>query len=224
MLNIGVLMEGKVPQDKRVPLIPGHITRLKQDYSEISVHVQRSDIRCYPDSEYNSEGINLVDEISDCDILFGVKEVPIPELIANKTYLFFSHTTKEQPYNKSLLKEILNKKITLIDYEGLTDNNGKRIVAFGRYAGIVGAYNGLFTYGLKFDLFKIRRANDGSRTSGHKNHQDYTGYAATRTSSFANVSVWAPFAFPTAGPKPWGTGTKRRSSGAVSVVFSYPTG
>lgn len=160
MLKIGVLKEGKVPQDRRVPFVPNHITKLEQNSSEINVKVQRSDIRCYSDREYESVGINLVDEISDCDILFGVKEVPISELIANKTYLFFSHTTKEQTYNRSLLKEILNKKITLIDYEGLTDNNSQRIVAFGRYAGIVGAYNGLFTYGLKFNHFKIRRANE----------------------------------------------------------------
>jgi len=160
MLKIAMIKEGKIPQDKRVPLIPGHITKLEQDYSEISVHVQRSKIRCYTDSEYESAAIRLVDSIADCEILVGVKEVPIPELIANKTYLFFSHTTKEQPYNKSLLKEILKKRITLIDYEGLTDSSGKRIVAFGRYAGIVGAYNGLLTYGNKFDLYRLRHAQE----------------------------------------------------------------
>ena len=91
--------------------------------------------------------------------MLGVKEVPIKNLLPNKTYLFFSHTIKKQPYNRDLIKEILKKKITLIDYETLTDQNGVRIVAFGRYAGIVGAYNGLLTYGLKSNLFRLRRAH-----------------------------------------------------------------
>ena len=107
-----------------------------------------------------TKGFEVSKDTSDCDILLGVKEVPVHELIDGKTYMFFSHTTKEQPYNRKLLREILNKKITLIDYEALTDQHGKRIIAFGRYAGIVGAYNGLLTYGKKNDLFEIRRAHE----------------------------------------------------------------
>ncbi len=159
MVKIGVIREGKIPVDKRVPLIPEHINQLTKDYPDIRVWVQRSELRCYPDEEYAGAGIAVKDSVADCDILLGVKEVPVPELVAGKTYLFFSHTTKEQPYNRGLLRAILQKNITLIDYENLTDQHGHRIVAFGRYAGIVGAYNGLLTYGRKFNLFNLRRAH-----------------------------------------------------------------
>ena len=160
MIKIGVIREGKIPVDKRVPLTPEHIVQFKQDNADFDVCVQESEIRCYSDSSYQDLDIKLKKDISDCDILLGVKEVPIPELIAGKTYLFFSHTTKEQPYNRELLREILKKKITLIDYEGLTDQHGARIVAFGRYAGIVGAYNGLLTYGKKHNIYNLRRARE----------------------------------------------------------------
>jgi alanine dehydrogenase len=160
MVKIGVIREGKVPVDRRVPLTPQHVVQLTQKHPDFRVYVQASEARCYPDSSYQHLGIEVQEDVSDCDILLGVKEVPIPELVPEKTYFFFSHTIKEQPYNRQLLKDILKKKITLIDYEALTDQDGRRIVAFGRYAGIVGAYNGLLTYGLKHDLFKLRRAHE----------------------------------------------------------------
>jgi alanine dehydrogenase len=160
MVKIGVIREGKVPVDKRVPLIPEHVVQLTQKHADFEVCVQTSDFRCYPDSSYQQLGIEVKEYIADCDILLGVKEVPIPELIPDKTYFFFSHTIKEQPYNRDLLRAILQKNITLIDYEALTDQHGRRIVAFGRYAGIVGAYNGLLTYGIKYNLFKLRRAHE----------------------------------------------------------------
>ena len=159
-IKIGVIKEGKIPQDTRVPLIPKDLKRLKEEFSELEVIVEPSDIRCYKDSEYRQMDIELSGKLDDCTILFGVKEVPIPQLIENKTYLFFSHTIKEQPYNRQLLQEILRKKITLIDYEVLTNKQGVRIVAFGRYAGLVGAYNGLLTYGKKYNLYNLRRANE----------------------------------------------------------------
>ena len=160
MIKFGIVKEGKVPQDKRVPLIPEHINQLQNNYPDTEVVVQESPIRCYPDGEYQNAGINVVHNVSDCDIVLGVKEVPLPDLIENKTYVFFSHTIKAQPYNRNLLKEILRKNITLLDYEALTNSKGIRIVAFGRYAGIVGAYNGLLTYGKKLNLYKIRRAHE----------------------------------------------------------------
>ena len=138
MMIIGVIKEGKVPQDKRVPLLPEHINQLISEYPNTKAVVQSSPIRCYPDKEYIDAGIDLSQDVSDCDILLGVKEVPIPELIENKTYLFFSHTIKAQPYNRDLLKEILSKNITLLDYEAFTNSNGVRIVAFGRYAALLG--------------------------------------------------------------------------------------
>ena len=121
-LKIGVIKEGKVPQDTRVPLIPKHLKKLKQTISALEVVVEPSEIRCYTDQEYKAQHIEMSTRLDDCDVLLGVKEVPLDKLIANKTYLFFSHTIKEQPYNRKLLKEILRKNITLIDYEDLTKN------------------------------------------------------------------------------------------------------
>lgn len=158
MIKIGLIREGKVPVDKRVPITPSQAVELQNNY-DVVVVAQSSKIRCYSDDEYKSIGISVVEDVSDCDILLGVKEVPLRELIENKTYFFFSHTTKEQPYNQQLLKTIVDKKIRLIDYEGLTNGKGARVVAFGRYAGIVGAYNGIMTFGKRSQLFEIRPAN-----------------------------------------------------------------
>ena len=159
-LKLGVIKEGKIPQDTRVPLTPEHIRNLKAKFTNLDVFVQPSSIRCFSDEEYKQAGIELVTDISTSEILLGVKEVPIPDLLPDKTYLFFSHTIKKQPYNRDLLRTILKKNITLLDYEILTDKHGARIVAFGRYAGLVGAYNGLLTYGKKYNLFNLRRANE----------------------------------------------------------------
>ncbi|HAS39177.1 MAG TPA: alanine dehydrogenase, partial [Microscillaceae bacterium] len=115
-------------------------------------------IRCVPDEDYQKLGLEVVEDISDCDVIFGVKEVPIPQLIANKAFFFFSHTIKKQAYNQQLLRTILDQNIHLIDYECLTDQKGNRIVAFGRFAGIVGAYNGIMAYGKRYGLFNLRRA------------------------------------------------------------------
>jgi alanine dehydrogenase len=120
--------------------------------------VQESTVRCFSDQEYRDLGLEVRADVSDCDILMGVKEVPIAQLIPNKTYLFFSHTIKKQPANRELLRQILQKNITLIDYEMLTNARGERIVAFGRWAGIVGAYNGLLTYGHKHGLYALKPA------------------------------------------------------------------
>lgn len=158
MIKIGLIQEGKIPVDKRVPLTPNQAVELQKKF-EVKVVAQSSRIRCFSDEDYTTVGIEVVEDISDCDILLGVKEVPLNELVENKTYFFFSHTTKEQPYNQNLLKTIIDKKIRLIDYEGLTDNKGARVVAFGRYAGIVGAYNGVMTYGKRFSLFNLRPAH-----------------------------------------------------------------
>lgn len=158
-IKIGIIKEGKVPIDHRVPFTPGETKELAEKFDNVEVVCQSSDIRCYQDDEYISNGTTVASDMSDCDVLMGVKEVPIPQLVPNKTYFFFSHTTKKQPYNRELLKAILDKKIRLIDYEGLTDANRTRVVAFGRYAGIVGAYNGVLTYGKRYRLFDIKPAH-----------------------------------------------------------------
>jgi len=157
-LKIGILKEGKIPVDKRVPLTPKKCVEALQAFPELELAVQPSDIRCFSDAEYYELNIPLQQNLSDCDILMGVKEVPVEQLIEDKTYFFFSHTIKKQPHNAKLLRAILDKRITLIDYETLTTPQGQRLVAFGRYAGIVGAYNGILTYGKKHDLFSLKPA------------------------------------------------------------------
>ncbi len=159
-LTIGLIKEGKIPPDTRVPLTPAQCSTLMRKYPDIHIKVQHSDIRCFSDQEYRDASVQIVDHVDDADILLGVKEVNINELIPEKTYLFFSHTIKKQAYNKPLLQEILKKKIRLVDYERLTDDHGIRVIAFGRWAGIVGAHNGLMTYGLRHGGFSLPRVKD----------------------------------------------------------------
>jgi saccharopine dehydrogenase (NAD+, L-lysine forming) len=158
-LKIGILREEKSPPDKRVPLPPLICAELMRTYSNLEIFVQPSKIRCYEDYEYTSFGVPLKEDLSDCDILMGVKEVPLDKLIPNKKYLFFSHTIKKQPHNLKLMKGLIEKKIQMIDYETLTDSNHNRIIGFGRYAGIVGAYNAILGYGRKYDLFILKPAH-----------------------------------------------------------------
>ncbi|WP_426060410.1 NAD(P)-dependent oxidoreductase [Hymenobacter sp. B1770] len=158
--TIGLIREGKTPPDKRVPLTPKKCVEAQATFANLTVVVQSSPVRGYSDQEYRDLGLEVREDISGCDVLMGVKEVPPAQLIAGKTYLFFSHTVKKQPANRNLLREVLNKKITLIDYELLTNAQGERIVAFGRYAGIVGAYNALLTYGRKHRLFALKPAHE----------------------------------------------------------------
>ena len=159
-IKIGLIREGKVPPDKRVAFTPQQANEIQQRFPFVKIVCQKSAIRCFAETEYENYGIQLSDSVNDCDILFGIKEVPISDLIANKTYLFFSHTIKKQPYNKKLLQEVLRQNIRLIDYEALKDTQGNRLVAFGRYAGIVGAYNGLWAFGKRYKLFDLRRAHE----------------------------------------------------------------
>ncbi|HOX82027.1 MAG TPA: NAD(P)-dependent oxidoreductase [Chryseolinea sp.] len=158
--KIGLMREGKTPPDKRVPFSPKQVEEMLQRFPNLSVVSQQSTTRCFKDEEYTELDIPIVAELNDCDIIMGIKEVPLANLIEKKTYLFFSHTIKKQPYNKKLLQEIIRKKITLIDYEVLRDVHGNRLVAFGRFAGIVGAYNGLWTYGMRYKNFMLRRAHE----------------------------------------------------------------
>ena len=156
--KIGLIREGKTPPDKRVPFTPLQAEEIEQRHPHVQVICQESAFRCFKDDEYRELDIAVQSKVEDCQILMGIKEVPVDELIADKTYLFFSHTIKKQPYNRKLLQEVLKKRIRLIDYEALKDRAGNRLVAFGRYAGIVGAYNGLWTYGKRFKLYSLRRA------------------------------------------------------------------
>lgn len=159
-MKIGLIREGKIPTDKRVPFTPLQAEEIQLRFPDIKMLCQESDIRCFSDDEYRAHGIEVKKDVSECDILMGIKEVPIDLLLEGKTYFFFSHTIKKQAYNRKLLQAVLKKKIKLVDYEALTDRQGNRLVAFGRYAGIVGAYNGLWAYGKRFNLFSLRRAHE----------------------------------------------------------------
>lgn len=158
-INIGVIREGKVPPDFRVPLTPKQCKNIELLYPNVKVSVQKSPIRTFKDEEYAAEGIELVESLEHCDVIFGVKEVQIHDLIPNKTFFFFSHTIKKQPYNRDLLRAILDKKIRLVDYEVIKDKNNKRLIGFGRYAGIVGCYNAFLTFGLKHNLYELKPAH-----------------------------------------------------------------
>ncbi len=157
-VKIGILRESKIPVDWRVPLRPDHCKMLLEHYPHVELFVQPSDTRCFSNKEYSSLGIKMKEDLSDCDILLGIKEVAEHVLIPNKKYLFFSHTMKKQPQNKKLLQAILEKKIEMIDYESIKDDQGQRLIAFGRFAGIVGAYNSLLLYGRKYKLFDLKPA------------------------------------------------------------------
>ena len=159
MTKIGIIREGKIPIDRRVPLTPQQASLVVKEYG-VEVLVQSSKIRCFEDKDYEREGLKVVDSIADCEIILGVKEVPIDDLVANKIHFFFSHTIKKQDYNRDLLRSILTNNIQLVDWETLTNENGNRIIAFGRWAGIVGAYNGLWTYGKRYNLYSLRRAHE----------------------------------------------------------------
>ena len=159
-LHIGILREEKRPIERRAPLTPAQAQQVQHIYPHLKIYVEASSTRCFSDQSYEELGIEVVHDLSHCHMLFGVKEVPIEKLIPRKVYFFFSHTAKKQPYNRALLQAILRERIQLIDYEYLTDNTGQRQIAFGYYAGIVGAHNALWAYGLKKDLYQLPRAKD----------------------------------------------------------------
>ena len=156
--RIGILRETKDPPDRRVPLTPVQCRELMDTFPDLDIVVQPSENRCFTDWEYMAEQVPLTEDLSGCEILLGVKEVKAEKLLEDKTYLFFSHTAKEQPYNRELLQEIVRKRIRLVDYEYLTDEKQVRVVAFGRWAGIVGAYNGLRAYGERSGKFRLKPA------------------------------------------------------------------
>ena len=162
MINIGIIKEYKIPNDYRVPFTPNQAKEIKE-LDGFNVVCQKSEIRCYKEEEYKEKGISIVNQLDESDVIFGIKEVPVNKLIENKTYFMFSHTIKKQPYNRDLLKTIIKKKIRLIDYECLTEGN-KRIVAFGKYAGIAGTYNTLIAYGIKYKKYDFQRLSKFKNT------------------------------------------------------------
>ena len=159
-MKLGIIKERKTPPDRRVVLSPKECSKLIKKFPQLEIKVESSVIRVFSDEDYKNEGLNVVNDVSDCDVLLGVKEVPKANLIPNKKYFFFSHTYKKQVYNRSLLQEILSNNIELYDHEVIVNKKNVRLAAFGKYAGIVGAYNGFRTYGLKFNLYNLPKAEE----------------------------------------------------------------
>ena len=155
-MKIAIIREQKVPSDSRVVLTPSQCADLIK-VQGLDIVVQSSDVRSYGDDEYKALNVPIVNDVSDCDIMIGVKEVPVDALIEDKTYFFFSHTIKEQPYNRKLLKTVIDRNIRLIDYEVITGENGNRLIAFGVFAGMVGAHNGIWAYGQRTGQYSLPR-------------------------------------------------------------------
>ena len=196
LMKIGIIREGKVPPDARVPLIPEQCRHI-QDHFPVSITIEPSENRTFSNQEYKEQQLMLNPDIQSCDVLMGVKEVPISQLIPNKTYFFFSHTIKEQAYNRELLKAILDKNIRLIDYEVLTNEKGQRLIAFGRFAGMVGAHNALWTYAKRTGTFELKRMKD------HKDYAEAKTYY--QTVDFPAIKIVL-------------TGTGRVGKGAAEVL------
>ncbi|HLG02505.1 MAG TPA: NAD(P)-dependent oxidoreductase [Bacteroidia bacterium] len=156
-MKIGILREGKKPRDRRVPFTPAQCILLQREFN-VGVIVQPSAWRAFSDDEYRAAAVRIEEDLSDCEALFGIKEVPAEELIPGKKYLFFSHTIKKQPHNRALMQAMIAKKIQMIDYECLTDPDFNRIIGFGHFAGIVGAYNGIRGYGLRYGFYDLKPA------------------------------------------------------------------
>lgn len=153
--TFALIKERKTPPDRRVVFSPEKYAETKSKFPEGIYKVEFSDIRVFPDKQYQDQGFEVTNDVSDCDVLIGVKEVPIENLVPNKSYFFFSHTIKKQPYNRDLLRAILDKNITLYDHETIVNKEGFRLIGFGRYAGLVGAYNGFRALGLRDNLFNL---------------------------------------------------------------------
>ena len=154
-MKFAIIKERKNPPDRRVVFSPEKLAEARTQFPTAEFVVESSDIRIFPDAAYKSLGFKVTDDVSDADVMIGVKEVPIENLIPNKKYFYFSHTIKKQPYNRKLLKAMLDKHIEMYDHETIINENGDRLIGFGRYAGLVGAYNGFRALGLRDGLFSL---------------------------------------------------------------------
>ena len=195
-MKIGIIKEGKIPADSRVPLTPSHIEALNAR-EDLDFVVAPSPNRCYTDKEYADVGVAMSEDLTDCSVLMGVKEVPIDQLIPGKTYFFFSHTIKKQAYNQKLLQAVIDKGIRLLDYEVLCNEHGSRVIAFGKFAGMVGAHNALWTFGKRTGHFELKRM------------KDFFNYAEA-------VEAYSKISFPTI--KIVVTGDGRVGTGAAKVL------
>ena len=167
--NLGIIRESRI-DESRTPIVPDHVKEIKKIFQNIKILVQPSKNRCFSNQEYKKSGAIISENLKTCDLILGVKEIDTKVLLKDKKYLFFSHTSKIQSDNsaaaqgtpgmdkKDLLKTILKKNITLIDYENIRSKNGARYLGFGRFAGIIGCYNSLMLYEDFVNKFKLPRA------------------------------------------------------------------
>lgn len=154
-IKFAIIKERKSPPDRRVVFSPKKCQKVLETFPEARIKVESSDVRVFKDSAYLDKGIEVKNNVTDCDVFLGVKEVPVSALIPNKKYFFFSHTIKHQPYNRGLLQAILKNKIEFYDHETIVKENGARLIGFGRYAGLVGAYNTFRALGLRDGIFNL---------------------------------------------------------------------
>ncbi|WP_188466253.1 NAD(P)-dependent oxidoreductase [Bizionia arctica] len=154
-MKFAIIKERKNPPDRRVVFSPEKLAEARTQFPEAIFKVESSDIRIFPDQDYKALGFEVTDDVSDCDVFLGVKEVPMDALIPNKKYFFFSHTIKKQPYNRKLLQAMLEKNIEMYDHETIVKKSGARLIGFGRYAGLVGAYNAFRALGLRDELYEL---------------------------------------------------------------------
>lgn len=154
-LKIGIRHEDKYLAETRAPLVPKHVAELIRKYG-IEVYVQSSSKRVFSDKEYEEAGAKIVRDLIEVPVIFGVKEIPIDKFEVGKTYIFFAHVIKGQPYNMGMLRQMMNMQCNLIDYERVVDDFGRRLIFFGRYAGLAGAINTLWTLGLRLNYFGFK--------------------------------------------------------------------
>jgi len=154
-MKFAIIKERKNPPDRRVVFSPEKLAEAREKFPNAEFIVESSDIRIFPDNAYKALGFTVTDDVSNCDVMLGVKEVPVEYLIPNKKYFFFSHTIKKQPYNRKLLLAMMDKNISMYDHETIVRQTGSRLIGFGRYAGLVGAYNGFRMLGLRNGLFTL---------------------------------------------------------------------
>ena len=154
-MTFAIIKERKNPPDRRVVFSPEHLAAARAQFPEANFIVESSSIRVFSDEDYRKEGFEVLEDVSHAGVMIGVKEVPIENLIPNKKYFYFSHTIKKQPYNRKLLLAMLEKNIEMFDHETIVKKSGARLIGFGRYAGLVGAYNGFRALGLRDDLFNL---------------------------------------------------------------------
>ena len=159
-ITFAIIKERKNPPDRRVVFSPQKCQEVVKTFPQARIIIEASEVRIFPDEAYRAAGFEVKEDISEADVMLGVKEVPMDALIPNKKYFFFSHTIKKQPYNQELLKTILNKNIQLFDHETIVRESGARLIGFGRYAGLVGAYNGFRALGLRDGVFNLPKVEN----------------------------------------------------------------